>query len=81
MHSHLSKGASGAIRRFAGWVARGSVGHPMLDGIDYWDELKDSPSQMEICFAIFANVLELDDRGEPINETFAERRAATWLYR
>jgi hypothetical protein len=53
--THLSPGASGAIRRFAGSVARGSVGHPMLDGIDYWDELKDSPSQMEICFAIFAN--------------------------
>lgn len=48
MSSHLSPGASGAIRRFAGWVARGSVGHPLLDGIDYWDELRDSPSQMEI---------------------------------
>src|SRR3954447_23295548 len=80
MSSHLSQGASGAIRRFAGWVARGSVGHPMLDGINYWDELKDSPSQMEICFAIFANVLELDDDGELINEKYAERRAAIWLY-
>ncbi|MER7439348.1 DUF7677 family protein [Micromonospora avicenniae] len=36
---------------------------------------------MEICFAIFANVLELDDQGEPTNEKYAERRAATWLYR
>jgi len=52
----------------------------MLDGIDYWDELKDSPSQMETCFAIFANVLELDDNGQPLNEKYAERRAATWLY-
>jgi hypothetical protein len=77
----LGHGASGGIRRFAGWVARGSVGHPPLDGIDYWAELKDSPSQAEICFAIFANVLELDDQGEPINEKYAERRAATWLYR
>jgi hypothetical protein len=81
MSSRLSHGASGAIRRFAGWVARGSIGHPMLDGINYWDELRDSPSQMETCFAIFANVLELDDRGEPVNEKYAERRAATWLYR
>jgi hypothetical protein len=81
MSSRLSHGASGAIRRFAGWVARGSVGYPMLDGINYWDELKDSPSQMETCFAIFANVLELDDRGEPINEKYAEHRAATWPYR
>ena len=64
----ISHGASGAIRRFAGWVARGSVGHPMLEGINYWDQLRDSPSQMEICFAIFANVLELDDSGQPTNE-------------
>ena len=76
----ISSGGSGAIRRFAGWVARGSVGHPMLEGINYWDELRDSPSQMETCFAIFANVLELDDSGEPTNEKYAERRAATWLY-
>ena len=40
----------------------------MLDGIDYWDELRDSPSQIEICFAIFVNVLELDDSGQPVNE-------------
>jgi len=53
----------------------------MLDGIDYWDELKDSPSQMEICFAIFANVLELDDQGQPVNEKYAEHRAALWLYK
>jgi hypothetical protein len=81
MSYRVSHGASGAIRRFAGWVVRGSVGHPMLDGIDYWNELKDSPSQMETCFAIFVNVLELDSHGEPINEKYAERRAATWLYR
>lgn len=80
MSAHLSQGTSGAIRRFAGWVARGSVGYPMLEGINYWDELKDSPSQMETCFAIFANVLELDEHGEPINEKHAERRAATFLY-
>jgi len=80
MSSHLSQGASGAIRRFAGWVARGSVGHPMLADVNYWDELKDSPSQMEICFAIFANVLELNEHGDPINEKYAERRAATYLY-
>ncbi|MFC8720928.1 hypothetical protein [Kitasatospora sp. NPDC057198] len=81
MPSHLSPGASGAFRRFAGWLARGSVGHPMLEGVDYWEELRDSPSQAEICFAIFANVLELDEEGEPVNKKYAERRAATWLYR
>lgn len=80
MSEHLTPGASGAIRRFAGWLARGSLGHPMLEGIDYWAELRESPSQMEICFAIFANVLELDDEGQPTNEKHAERRAAAWLH-
>jgi hypothetical protein len=27
---------------------------------------------MEICFAIFVNVLELDDSGQPANEKYAE---------
>src|SRR3979411_156452 len=81
MSLRLSHGASGAIRRFAGWVARGSVGHPLPDGSGYLEGRQDSPPQMEICFAIFANVLELDDHGEPVNEKYAERRAATWLYR
>jgi len=79
--SHISHGASGAIRRFAGWVTRGSAGHPILEGINYWDAVRESPSQLETCFAIFANVLELDDHGDPVNEKQAERRAATWLYR
>lgn len=78
--TRLSSGASGALRRFAFWVANGSVGHPLLEGIDYWDDLRDSPSQMELIFAIFANVLELDDAGEPVNEKYAERRAAVWIY-
>jgi hypothetical protein len=46
----------------------------MLEGINYWDKLADSPSQMEKCFAIFVNVLQLDEHGEPVNEKYAERR-------
>lgn len=79
--AEISHGASGAFRRFAGWVARGSVGYPLLEGIAYWDELRDSPSQMETLFAIFANNLRLDADGEPTNEKYAERRAALWLYK
>jgi len=53
----------------------------MLEGINYWDAVRESPSQLETCFAIFVNVLELDDRGDPVNEKHAEYRAAAWLYR
>jgi hypothetical protein len=52
----------------------------MLEGINYRDAIRESPSQLETCFAIFVNVLELDDQGDPVNEKHAERRAATWLY-
>ncbi|GAA2744329.1 MULTISPECIES: DUF7677 family protein [Kitasatospora] len=81
MPSHLGPGASGAFRRFAGRLARGSLGLPVPEGIDFWEELGESPSQAETCFAIFANVLELDEQGEPVNEKHAGRRAATWLYK
>jgi hypothetical protein len=81
MSSRISHGASGAIRRFAGWVARGSVGYPMPEGIHYCDAAAESPSQLEFCFAIFANILEPDDQCDPVDEKYAERRAATWLYR
>lgn len=81
MPTHLSPGTSGALRTFAGWVARGSVGQPILDGVDYWDVLRDHPSEMETIFAIFANVLELDEAGDPVNARYAERRAAVELYR
>lgn len=83
------------MRRFAGWVARGSVGYPLFDrgyptGValshpqstreHYWDVLREEPSQMETLFAIFANCLEFDETGEPTNENAAERRAASYLY-
>jgi hypothetical protein len=35
---------------------------------------------MAICLAIFVNVLELDDSGQPVNEKYAQARAATWIY-
>jgi hypothetical protein len=54
------------------------AGHSSRRGINYWDAVAESPSQLEICFAIFANVLELDDQGDPVNEKHAERRAPRW---
>ena len=77
--SRLSAGASGALRTFAYWIANGSLGNPLLEGIDYWSEMRDSPSLLEQTVAIFANVLVLDDLGKPTNATEAERRAAMWV--
>lgn len=71
--------ASGALRTFAGWVARGTVGHPLVDHVDYWSVMRDEPSLMEITFAIFMNVLLIDDEGRPTNAREAEARAAMWV--
>src|SRR5215510_5468652 len=79
MTSKISHGASGAIRRFAGRVARVRsairCSKASATGIS-----SGTPSQMETCFALFANVLELDDSGQPVNEKHAEKHAATWIY-
>lgn len=79
MTQHLSAACSGALRLFAYWVANGTVDHPLLDSVDYWTEMRESPSLMEQTFAIFANVLVLDDQGSPTNARDAERRAAEFI--
>ena len=77
----LSQALSGALRTFSFWMANGSVGLPLLDGIDYRPALIESPSLMEAAYAIFANVIELSDDGEPINAKYAEYRAAQYIRR
>jgi hypothetical protein len=53
-------------------------GHPDVEG--YWQILHTKPSSTEVLFAVFVNNLALDEAGEPTNEEYAERRAATYLY-
>jgi hypothetical protein len=77
--SHLSSSVSGALRQFSYWVANGTVGLSILDGIDYRSALLSEPSAMEQLFAKFANVLEVDEAGQVLNEKYAEQRAAQWL--
>lgn len=75
----LSHSFSGALRTFSFWIANGTVGHPLLEEIDYGDLLTNEPSALEATYAIFANVIELDDAGNVLNAKYAERRAAQWL--
>ena len=64
---------------FSYWVANGTLGHPLLDDIDYTWILSEEPSALEQVYAIFANVLEFDSTGQVINAKYAEQRAAQWL--
>jgi hypothetical protein len=75
----LSHSVSGALRTFSYWVANGTLGQPLLEDIDYRWILSEEPSALEQVYAIFANVLEMDDNGQVVNAKYAERRVAQWL--
>jgi hypothetical protein len=74
----LSQSTSGAIRLFSFWIANRTVGQPLLDDVDYAC-IFEEPSALELTYAIFANVLELDADGNVTNAKHAERRAAQWI--
>jgi hypothetical protein len=76
---HISSGVSGALRTFGYWIANGTLGLPLLEGVDYWSVMREEPSLLEQTIAIFANVLTFDDEGRPTNAKEAERRAAMWV--
>ena len=49
----LSPYVSGAVRQFAYWFAHGTLGYPLLEGIDYIGEImKEESSFAEQAFAI-----------------------------
>lgn len=75
----LSHSFSGALRTFSFWIANGTVGLPLLENMDYASVLQEEPSALEMVYAIFANVIEMNDDGDVINAKHAEKRAAQWL--
>lgn len=73
---------SGAVRQFAYWFAHGTLGYPLLEGVDYLDStLREESSFAEMAFAIFMNNLELDEEGCVLNYKYSERRAAQYIRR
>ncbi|MFD1887621.1 DUF7677 family protein [Paenibacillus wenxiniae] len=77
MHK-LSHSFSGALRTFSFWIANGTVGLPLLKGIDY-SCIFEEPSALEQAYAIFANVIEMDEEGVVCNAKQAEMRAAQFI--
>lgn len=75
----LSPDFSGALRTFSFWIANGTVGYPLLEGIAYRPEMLESPGLMEQAYAIFANVIEFSSDGMPTNAKYAEYRAAQYI--
>ncbi len=75
---HLSNSFSGALRTFSFWIVNRTVGHPLLEGVDYSSIFRE-PSALETVYAIFANVIEMDENGTVVNAKYAERRAAQYI--
>ena len=76
----LSHSFSSALRTFAYFMASGTQN--TLEGIDYLSLYGEEPSAFEQVFAIFAiyaNVLELDEDGNVLNAKYAEKRATDYL--
>ena len=77
----LSASTRAHLRLFAFFLANGTVDWDLLgDGYDYGSIFENS-SDFEQIFAIWGNVLELDERGEVVNGPEATKRAAQWIRR
>lgn len=73
----VSNSFSGALRTFAYFIASGT--HFQLKDIKYLDLFGSEPSAIEIAFAIFANVIEMDENGNVLNAEYAEKRATHYI--
>jgi hypothetical protein len=77
----LSEDLRAYLRLFAFYLANGTVDWELLG--EEWDysSLFANPSDLEQVFAIWSNVLELDDEGNVLNPGAAKRRAAQYIRR
>lgn len=73
----LGNSFSGALRTFAYFMASGTQN--TLEGVSYLELYGEDPSAIEQVYAIFANVLELDETGQVLNAKYAEKRATDYL--
>jgi len=77
MANKLSPFFSGALRTFTYFMASGS--HYNLEGVDYISLYGEEPSAIEKVYAIYANVIELDEDGKVLNDEYAQKRATDYL--
>jgi len=68
-----------AIHYFTLRLSNGTLNPELLDGIDHRSYLNDPGSELEMAFAIFINVLDVNDKGLVTNADAAHRRAAQWI--
>jgi hypothetical protein len=75
---HLPGQVRGACRFFAFLLANGTLALDLTGEVDLREPLTE-PSWVEMAFAIFINVLDVDADGMVTNDNAAYRRAAQYL--
>ncbi|MGW5677958.1 DUF7677 family protein [Streptomyces sp. NPDC003860] len=76
---HLSVDVRASFRLFAFYLANGTIDLELLDGFDYQSTVFHSGSSLEQVFAIYGNVLEVDESGMVLNDGDAQYRVAQWI--
>lgn len=75
----LNPDCRAVMNHFVYSMVNGLLGYPLLDSVDYRPVLMEEGSAAEQAAAIFCNVLELDEDGNPVNANKAEARAAQYI--
>ena len=73
----LSHSFSGALRTLAYFMASGT--QYTVEGVNYLHLYGNEPSAIEQVYAIFANVLEMDENGQVLNAHYAQTRATDYF--
>lgn len=78
--THLPEDVRSVLRFFAFYIANGSLHIDEYGDLgDYRPALMECGSPLELVFAIFTNVLEVDPDGKVTNQGAATRRAAQYV--
>lgn len=77
--AHLPVDVRASLRLFAFYLANGTIDVDLLDGVDYRPALFQFGSPLEQVFAIYGNVLRVDESGQVLNDGEAQYRAAQWI--
>ena len=79
--AQLPEDVRSALRFFAFDLAEGTLQLDLLEDFDYRSAIMSYGSGLEQVFAIFANVLDVNEASEVANYDAAEFRAAQWIRR
>jgi hypothetical protein len=82
--NHLSDDFVRSLRHFVFYYFNGTLNwvteeKDILKDIDYRSILINEASLVEQAFAIYGNIIELDDQGKVLNDAYATTRAVKWI--